>query len=292
VDEDRFCDGRDGMIIPDTYGGILIRELYPGNYKPGWARSSYLTVDWDPVNHKERRTTYRLDPKNSSGNNRESALQLFHVCRQVYEEAAFIFYLRNRFYVDTIDSLVPFLQDRPAQTRGLIDTVSIPVSYGSQQDVRGEKIPRHCNVKESSFASTCAYLSNHTEFLANVKHLDLRVWDFYGEEQYNLIGALDLDTVKISAQRAEQLASIAEPEVMILSFFDWHDAAMAGPEGMPVFEALPDNIFRKIKRLREDRLLVEHDPKLDSDEEDDDDSEDRDDGLQQGMTAAMLLRPY
>lgn len=218
----------------------------------------------------------------------EISLQLFYVCRQIYTEASYIFYSKNRFYVDTIDSFIPFLQDRPTQVRGHIATISIPVPYGAQRDEDGEMIPRHCNVKVSSLANACLHLSTHPELLAKVKQLDLRMWDYYGEEQYNLTGPLNLDSLKMSSKRAEQLASIAETEVFTLSFFDWHGLAMAGPEGMEVFEPLPKGMHRKIKRLRDDLLSREHDPELDdnvkdegdseSDDNDDDDYDGSDDG--------------
>lgn len=298
VDEDTFCDGRDGMRIPDNYGGILIRELYPGTYKPGSTRTSYLTPDWDPVDHKLRRTTYHLDCNNSHGTNIGIALKLFYVCHQVYEEASYIFYSKNRFFVDTIDSLVPFLQDRPEHVRDLIATISIPVPYGEQTALDGEDIPRQCNVTEPSFQNACTHLRAHPELLAKVKQLDLRMWDYYGEEEYNLTGALCLDTVEISTKRATQLASIVEPDVMTLSFFDWHDLAMAGPEGTEVFEQLPPHIHKKIKRLHEDRVSRQGNTESnDSDEDDDSDesggSNDGDDAFPQGMIAAMLgHRPY
>jgi len=34
VDSDTFCGGRDGMRVLDTYGGILMREVFPGNHDP------------------------------------------------------------------------------------------------------------------------------------------------------------------------------------------------------------------------------------------------------------------
>lgn len=243
VDEDTYTEGKDSKFIRDDIGGILIRELYPGFYKAGSRRRSYLTPDWDPIHHKERRTTYTLDSK--------VQLQLFYVCRQVYNEASYIFYAHNRFYVDTIDTFVPFLEDRPVHVRDLIKTISIPVPYGVQKDEGGEDIPRFCNVKVSTFEKACADLATRPELTANLEQLDLRVWDYYGEEEYTMVGSLDMDTVRISTYCAGELASMADPRIMTLSFFDWHHSAMAGPEGQSVFEPLPDHIRRKLQRLRD-----------------------------------------
>lgn len=100
--------------------------------------------------------------------------------------------------------------------------------------------------------------------------------------------AFELGFSKNVFKESRQLASIAETEVFTLSFFDWHGLAMAGPEGMEVFEPLPKGMHRKIKRLRDDLLSREHDPELDdnvkdegdseSDDNDDDDYDGSDDG--------------
>ena len=83
---------------------------------------------------------------------------------------------------------------------------------------------------QSTFEKACRDLAARPELTANLKQLDLRVWDYYGEENY-VAGSLSLDTVQISAHRAGQFASMADPRIMTISFFDWHHLAMAGPEG-------------------------------------------------------------
>ncbi|CAD6573938.1 MAG: hypothetical protein ASARMPREDX12_006330 [Alectoria sarmentosa] len=104
IDEDTYTEGRDSKLIRDDIGGILIQELYPGFYK-GSRRRSYLTTDWDPLHHNERKTTYTLDSK--------LHLQLFY----------------NRFYMDIMDTSVAFLEDRSVHIRDLIKVISIPVPY-------------------------------------------------------------------------------------------------------------------------------------------------------------------
>ena len=116
----------------------------------------------------ERPTTYRL----GSG----VSLQLFLVCRQVYKEASYIFYSKNRFYVDIMATLVPFLHDRPALARELNQILSIPVPYGKQEHGGGcGAIDRCSYVTRGTFAKSCAYLANHPTLLPNLKQLDLRI---------------------------------------------------------------------------------------------------------------------
>lgn len=266
VDEDTYTESSDSKFVRDGISGILIRELYPGFYKAGSRRRSYLTPDWDPLHHQQRRTTYTLDS--------QVDLQLFYVCRQIYKEASYIFYARNRFYVDTIDTLVPFLEDRPCHARDLIKTISIPVPYGVQRDENGEDIPRCCNVKASTFTYACACLAARPELTANLKQFDLRAWDYYRQKEYNGVGSLDISTLRISTHCAEQAARMADPGIMTMSSFDWHHSAMAGPEGHAVFEPLPDHLRRKLQRFRDKSQLEDNDDNDDSSGDNDGDDDD------------------
>ena len=113
------------------------------------------------------------------------------------------FYAQNPFYVDTTDTLFAFLEERPIHVRDLIKTILIPVPYGVQTHEHGEDIPRRCKGKGSTFANTCAGLAARPELTANLKQLDLRIWDYDGEEKYNGPGTLNMSTGRISTHCAE-----------------------------------------------------------------------------------------
>ncbi len=253
-----------------VHGAVIISELHPGRFKPG-LRSTYWTVNWDQNKQIEQQTTYCIGS--------DIDLRLLRVCRQIYEEATYIFYTKNRFYVESIETLAPFLKDRSGRARALLKTLSIPIPCGTQRDEDGYRIRRYYSVNYSTFDAACRELSNHPELLANVKELDLRAWDF--NTRYCVRANPALKTLKISTRRAKQLASIAEPGVMTLSFYDWQECGSCGPSSHSIFEPLPSSISRKIQRFREDFLWGTHSPKLDpiegeegdseSDENDDDD---------------------
>lgn len=259
----------DESIYPQiVHGAVLISELHPGKFKPG-ARSTYWTANWD-LHGQKQRTTYFIES--------DIDLRLFCVCRQIYEEATYIFYTKNRFYVESIEALGPFLKDLSSRSRALLKTLSIPVPCGTQREEDGERIKRYYRVNDSTFEAACRQFSKAPELLANVKQLDLRMWEF--DTSYSARVSPDPNTLKISAKRAKQLASIAEPGVMTLSFRDWQRVGGSGPIASSIFEPLPSHIHRKIQRFREDHLWGTHSSELDPIEGEDDDSgpeEDNDD---------------
>lgn len=246
---------------PLVHGAVLISELHPGKFKPN-ARSTYWTANWDRNGQIEQQTTYCLGS--------DIDLRLSRVCRQIYEEATYIFYTKNRFYAESIETLGPFLKDRSSRARALLKTLSIPIPCGTQRMEDGHRIMRYYRVNYSTFEAACRQLSKNPELLVNVRQLDLRMWEF--DTSYSSRANPDLSTLKISTPRAKQLASIAEPEVMTLSFYDWQKFGGSGPSSHSTFEPLPSHINRKIQRFREDYLRGTHRPELDPIEGEDDDS--------------------
>lgn len=111
---------------------------------------------------------------------------------------------------------------------------------------------------------------------SDIKQFDLRIWGYYGEEEYNGIGSLDMVTVRLSTYCAGQLASMADPEIMIICLFDWHHSAMAGPEEQSIFEPLPDHLRRKLQRFRDKSQFEDDDDDSISYDEDEDEDEDVD----------------
>ena len=57
----------------------------------------------------------------------------------------------------------------------------------------------------------------------------------------------------MSMTRAKQLASVADPDIMAVSFSDWHCSADTEDEReiKTVFEELPHRIHRKVQRQRD-----------------------------------------
>jgi len=251
----------DDTVDPElVHGAVLISELHPGKLKPG-NRSTYWTAYWDRTGLAQR-MTYCIGS--------DVDLRVFHVCRQTYEEATYIFYTKNLFYIESIETLVPFLKDQSSRARALLRRLSIPVPCGTQRDEEGDRIIRYYRVNNSTFEAACCQLSKSPELLANLTQLDLRMWDF--DTSYNSRGNPNLDTLKMSTKRAKQLASIAEPGVMTLSFRDWQAFGGSGPTSHSVFESLPCHISRKIQRFREDFLLGTHSPQMDTVKGEDKDS--------------------
>ena len=119
--------------------------------------------------------------------------------------------------MESIDSLVPFLQDSPFRACGVLEKIFIPVPYGNQYDEDMEQIPRSVNVQEGTFAKACTYLTAHPKLLPNLRQLDLRIRD-YNIESFTVSVRLGLDNVSFSRKRPWQLASVADPHVMTLSF--------------------------------------------------------------------------
>lgn len=79
-----------------------------------------------------------------------------------------MFYSKNRFYINDITALVPFLQDRPMRARGVIQKFSIPMPYGAQMDEQA--LPS----QQLNFGHACFHLSIHPGLLPNLKQLDIR----------------------------------------------------------------------------------------------------------------------
>lgn len=254
-------DTDESIYSPIIHGAVLISELHPAKLKPGF-RSTYWTTNWDRDGQIEQRTTYCIGS--------DMDLRFFCACQQIYEEATYIFYTKNRFYVESIESLGPFLKDRSSRSRALLKTLSIPIPCGTQREEDGSRIKRYYRVNYATFEAACRQLSKNPELLANVEQLDLRMWDF--DTSYNSRASPDLNTLKISTKRAKQLASIAEPGVMTLSFHDWQRIGGSGPSSHSMFERLPSHIHRKIQRFREDHLSGTHNPELDTIDGEDDKS--------------------
>ena len=57
----------------------------------------------------------------------------------------------------------------------------------------------------------------------------------------------------MSTTRAKQLASVADPDIITVSFSDWHCSADTEDECeiKTVFEELPHRIHRKVQRQRD-----------------------------------------
>jgi len=108
--EDITTNPDNGRVVNKIYDAICIQELYPGNYNPKRKRSSYTTLDWH-VDKRERPTTSYTDHWDI-----QASLGLFYVSYLIYREASCIFYSKNRFYIEVIDTLIPFLQDRPTRS--------------------------------------------------------------------------------------------------------------------------------------------------------------------------------
>lgn len=260
TDEDKAT----AAFLPTKLDAILISEVELKDFNRSWKRSSYMRsiTETDAVNEPEDcediddegrsllPTTYCLGS--------EVAVQLLLVCRQIYDEASYTFYGKNRFYVDAVASLVPFLEDRPAAARKLIHFLSIPVPYGCQvlnvADL-DEELMRCRYVTNVTLAEACTYLAGSPEYLPSLKQLDIRVWDVHDRWHPP---PLSMDNLKFTRTRMKQLASIASPQIMVVSLLDWHplsyDASSPVTYGdlQPVILAsLPERIRQKIQHYRE-----------------------------------------
>jgi hypothetical protein len=267
VTEEHVTEGdkATAAVLPTTIGAILISEVELKNFNKHWKRSSYVryVMESDDVSEVEDEDDEDIDDMGRSllpttyclGS--EVALQLFLVCRQIYDEALYIFYGKNRFYVNAMASLVPFLEDRPAAARKLIQMLSIPVPYG-KQFLNGdcdEEIPRCRAVTNETFAEACTYLADSPDYLSNLKQLDLRIWDFH--DRWNDT-PLTLRNLKLSSTRMKQLASVASPQIMAVSLLDWHPLAYEasyqvgyGDLKPVIFARLPEHTCQKIQHCRE-----------------------------------------
>lgn len=240
VDQDvKYKEGK--SVHREHIGGILIHRAWPEPMMTGLERSSLMTRD---RNHEFRPTTYAVVAN--------FAFKLFYVSRQFYKEASYIFYTKNRFYADSITSLVLFAQDRPIWARRLIEAVSIPDPYGFSReglDVSigtAYRLPRRPEAGVQIFALACASWSADSDLLPNLKRLDLRVWELYGYAE----DELEPSTISITEEHSKLLASVADPRIMTLSFCNWHCSAQFGYQGQPVFEPLPEAVCQAIERHR------------------------------------------
>jgi len=274
VTEERVTEGdkATAAVLPTTIGAILISEVELKDFNKSWKRSSYVRhitetddisepddddEDIDDMGRSLLPTTYCLGS--------EVALQVFLVCRQIYDEASYIFYSKNRFYVNAMASLVPFLRDRPAAARKLIQLLSVPVPYGCQflnADLDGE-IMRCRYVTNETFADACTYLADSPDYLPNLKQLDIRVWDLHDRWHDP---PLSMENLKFTRTRKKQLASIASPQIMAVSLLDWHPLAydasyqVAYGDLEPViFARLPERIWQRIQHYREGTIEEDED---------------------------------
>ena len=87
--------------------------------------------------------------------------------------------------MDTVASLIPFLEDLPFHARDLVKVISILVPHGVQRDEDGKDILRYRNVKGQTFEKARAGLAARSEFTAISWRFDPRVWDDCGGEKYN-----------------------------------------------------------------------------------------------------------
>lgn len=261
----------DSTILPTPIGAILISEVSLENFNKHWKRSSYVRrvngydgmsgagdgKDFDDTGRSLRPTTYCLGC--------EVGLQLFLVCRQIYHEASYIFYGKNRFFVQTIACLEPFLEDRSAAARKLIQMLSIPVPYGrrSLNTDFDREIYRCRYVSDETFSKACTYLADRPDCLPNLKQLDLRVWGypctFYGS-------SLTPEKLKLSRTQMKQLASVASPQIMAVSLPDWHPLAYEishdvedGDLKPTIFARLPEHVRQTIQHYREGTIEGDED---------------------------------
>ena len=264
-------DKATAAVLPTTTGAILISEVELKDFDKSWKRSSYVRCitetddisepeddeDMDILGRSSLPTTYCLGS--------EVALQVLLVSRQIRYEASYIFYSKNRFYVNAMASLIPFLEDRPAAARQLIQKLSFPVPYGKQflNADCDEEIPRCRIVTNETFAKACTYLADMPDYLSNLKQLDLRIWDFH--DRWNGT-PLTLSNLKLSSTRLKQLASVATPQIMAVSLLDWHPLAYDasyqvgyGDLEPVIFARLPEHICQKIQHCREGTIEEDED---------------------------------
>lgn len=257
-------DTLSAIILPTATGAIRISEVELSDFNKSWKRSSYVRhiTDTDDISEPENDdkdiddmgrlllpTTYCLGS--------EVALQVFLVCRQIYDEASYIFYGKNRFHVNAMASLIPFLKDRPVAAWKLIQFLSVPVPYesrcrGLHLDREDKRFRYDTNEK---FAEVCTHLADSPDYLLNLKRLDICFWDLHNRWHDP---PLSLENLKLSRTRMKQLASIASPQIMAASLLDRHprahnasyQVAYAGLEPI-VFARLPEHIWQKVQHYRE-----------------------------------------
>ena len=174
----------------------------------------------------------------------EISLQIFLVCRQVYREASYIFYSKNRFFVHDMTTLLPFLHDRPIPARQYIHALSISVPYvkkfGKPDSYNG--VIR--TLIASTFSGACNYMGEDwLLMLPNLKHLDLRIIE-------NV--PADVKQLQVHHLLVKELAKIASPEVMTVSLVDWCPSRDNAPvmrawNENSIFAPLPNDIFERIR---------------------------------------------
>ena len=239
VDEDSWIDDGHGKLIQDHIGGLVIRELSPTCYDPAWLRTSYTTRDWSFTGESQR-TTYHLDSYYLKS---RPAVQLFLVSRQICTEARFIFYDRNRFFVDTIDTLIPFIKDRPSGSHLLISSISIPLPYGDEMDEYGDRMPRASNVREATLEQAFQEVMENPNLRLFLDQLDVRVWD----ENKDSRGLPSVDHTSFTVERLQQLGSLAITSTVTISNFDWYECSSRLEKDL-LFEPLPKRT--KIRMLQ------------------------------------------
>ena len=100
---------------------LCIVTVPQGQRRPNWQRTSYLEYRGSNLrNNYPYMTTYSL-ARNVSIN-----MSILVVCRQLYHEAARVFYGENVFYATTVEGLAAFLKDRGPVARLNIRYLSIP----------------------------------------------------------------------------------------------------------------------------------------------------------------------
>ena len=172
------------------------------------------------------------------------ALQIFLVCRQVYREASYIFYSKNRFFVSDIATLLAFLHDRPIPTRQYIHTLSIPVPYVRKLGKLHSYKRAEYTSTTSAFSKACTSMAKDWfRMLPNLKHLDLRII---------LDVPADVNQLKVRHMPAKELAKFASPEIMTVSLTSWcprRDRArmIHRWNENSIFAPLPDDIFERIR---------------------------------------------
>ena len=107
-----------------NHGVVQIKELARTRFKSSWRRSFYM-VKGMRVGRIDVLSGNPLYAE-SYGSEHGHCTQLFRVCKQLYREAAPIFYSMNLFSFETARPLLLFLIDRRVLSRDYLAAISVP----------------------------------------------------------------------------------------------------------------------------------------------------------------------
>ncbi|MCJ1257563.1 hypothetical protein MMC24_005389 [Lignoscripta atroalba] len=159
------------------------------------------------LNHKEegQYTSYHLRC--------DIPVDLFFVCRQIYDEASHIFYSRNEFYAESLLALVAFLKDLSTQARSSIRLLSMPFVNGTTTPEGAEPIYQDT---ATQWYIACYCLSHSESCLPNLRRLDLRFTDMFAGYKYPEAG-------KIIYNHLGALALAVSPKITTISGAGWYE---------------------------------------------------------------------